>query len=425
MTVSTRFLTNQMTIMKKIFVFAALAAVIGFFSASCEKVEVLEPTNIEKDWTKSIDLSNPYVKQIFEQTGCAILTEFDDTLDVFYQGADYGVIEGIELTHISPADKDKAIEWLKTNILDCFSTECIKNYFPKRIFLCDRLIIGSSPSFTPTYIHELRWSNNYWSTLEGVQHAFPFAQGWAICVNVETLFNPDTQVDYNKQYREDIMHILCCEMFMKNDWLQEIKASEDIFPEDLTMLYGLNVLDTRTYNSSDGVYYVSTPGMYRTWYGRSPKDSRYGDPVTRYDWTKMSLEGYFEFGFPDNGVNGANAYGGGYFKWPTGTPQSYTSTYYDDYATGGRITYECDGYAQISNSSQSGNNLRAPSGYYQDARNLIAALTDLNEVKLSVYGEFLIHRLWSMSEFLRTAHGIDFRKYDQNVVKMYQMHDEN
>ena len=412
--------------MKKIIVFAALAAFIGCFSSSCEKAEVLEPTNVEKDWTQGIDLSNSYVKQIFEQTGVAILTEYDDTMDVFYQGADYGVIDGIELTHISPADKDKAIQWLKTNILDCFSTECIKKYFPKRIFLCDRLIISSSPSFTPTYIHELRWSNNYWSTLEGVQHAFPFAQGWAICVNVETLFNPDTQVDYNKQYREDIMHIICCELFMKNDWLQEIKGSDDIFPEDVTMLYGLNVLDTRTYNSTDGVYYVSTPGMYRSWYGVSPKDSRRGDPITKVDWSKMTLEGYFEFGFPDNGMNSANAYGGGYFKWPTGTPASYTSTNYDDYAsTGQRITYECDGYAQISNASQSSNNLRAPSGYYQDARNLIAALTDLNEVKLSVYGEFLIHRLWSMSEFLRTEHGIDFRQYDQNVVKMYQMHDEN
>ena len=70
-----------MTIMKKIFVFAALAAVIGIFAASCEKAEVLEPTKIEKDWTKGIDLSNSYVKDIFEKTGVAILTEFDDTLD--------------------------------------------------------------------------------------------------------------------------------------------------------------------------------------------------------------------------------------------------------------------------------------------------------------------------------------------------------
>ncbi len=68
MTVSTRFLTNQMTIMKKIFVFAALATVIGIFAASCEKAEVLEPTKIEKDWTKGIDLSNRYVKEIFEKT---------------------------------------------------------------------------------------------------------------------------------------------------------------------------------------------------------------------------------------------------------------------------------------------------------------------------------------------------------------------
>ncbi len=414
-----------MTIMKKIYVFALLATMIGF-AASCNKEEALKPTNIEKDWTANMTLSNSYAKQLFDQTGVAILTDFDDTLDVFYQGADYGLLEGIELTHIASADQDRAIQWFKENILDCFSTDCIKKYFPRRIFLCNTLIIGSSPSFTPTYLHEVRWANNYWATLEGVQHAFPFKQGMAVCINVETLFNPDTQIDYNKQYREDIMHIFCCDLFMENDWLQEIKYNEDIFPDDVTALYGLNALDKRTYNSVDGTYYVSEEGMYSICFGYSPKHSRYGDPLTKVDWTKMTLENYFSFGFPDNGMNGANSYGGGYFKWPTGTPTTYTSTYHDEYATTReKITYECDGYAQISNSSQSGNNLKAPSGQYQDARCLIAALTDLNEVKLSVYGDFLIHRLWAMSEFLRNEHGIDFRKFDPDVVTMYQMHDEN
>lgn len=419
MTVSTRFLTNLMTVMKKIFVFAILASLLGFFAASCEKAEVLVPTNIEKDWTKGIDLSNSYVKQIFEQTGVAILTEYDDTLDVFYQGADYGLLKGVDITHIGAADKDRAIQWLKENILDCFSTECIKKYFPRRIFLCNTLRLGSEPGFTGTYMHELRWSNNYWG-LEGAQHAYAFKQGMAICVNVETLFNPDTQIDYNKQYREDIMHIICCHLFMENDWMEPIKTSEDILPEDVTELYGLNVLDTRQTNSMDGTYHVTAKGMYRTWYNFSPKDSRYGDPITKLDWRYMTLTGYFEFGFPDNGMN--NGCYTSYFSWPTGTPKSITSTYNDD---GERVTYEADGYCQISNTSQNGNNLKAPEGSYQDVRNLIGALADLNDVKLTVYGEFLIHRLYSLSEYLRTEYGIDFRKFSPSVVKMYQMHDEN
>mgnify|MGYP007101917666 CR=1 FL=1 len=405
--------------MKKIFALAAVAAIVGF-AASCQKEEALTPTNIEKEWAKNIDLSNSYVKQLFEQTGVAILTEYDDTLDVFYQGADYGVITSTDLTHIAAADKDKAIEWLKTNVLDCFSTDCIKTYFPRRLFLCNTLRMSSEPGFTGTWVHELRWTNNFWS-VNGAQHAFPFAQGMAVCINVETLFNPNTQIDYNKQYRSDIMNLIVDELFMKNDWMDEIRSSEDIFPEDVTMLYGLNVLDQRTYNSMDQTYYISQKGMYRTWYGISPKHPRFGDPVTMYDWTKMSLEGYFEFGFPDNGMNGANANGGGDFVWPTGTPKTYTSTYNDD---GVSKSFECDGYAQISNASQSGNNLKAPAGYYQDARNLIGALCDLNEVKLSVYGEFLINRLWAMSEFLRTEHGIDFRKFNPAVVTMYEMHEE-
>lgn len=422
MTVLTRFLTRQKIIMKKIFVFAALAAAIGIFSVSCDKAEILEPTHIEKDWTKAIDLSNTYVKQLFEQTGVAILTEYDDTLDVFYQGADYGLLQGVELTHIAAANKDRAIEWLKTNVFDCFSTECIKNYFPRRIFLCNTLRMGSEPGFTGTWIHELRWTNNYWS-ISGAQHAFPFAQGLAICIN-DAIFNPDTQVDYNTQYREDIMTLIVDELFMKNDWLQGIKNSEDIFPEDVTALYGLNVYDARS-TAADGSKYVSAKGWYQLWYGFSPKHSRYGDPVMRYDWSKMSLEGYFEFGFPDNGVNGANAYGGGYFRWPTGTPQTISSTYYDDYATTKQpVTFQCDGYAQVSNSSQTGNNLKAPSGQYQDARNLISALSNLNDVKLTVYGDFLIHRLWSISEYLR-EYGIDYRKFNPSVTHMYEMHDAN
>ena len=417
MTASTRFLSNQMTIMKKIFVFAILAAVIGFFSASCEKAEVLEPTNIEKDWTKNIDLSNPYVKEIFEQTGVAILTEFDDTLDVFYQGADYGVLKGVTLTHVAPADKDKAIEWLKTNILDCFSKECMKKYFPRRIFLCNTLLLGSEPGFMGTYMCELRWTNNYWG-LEGNQHAFAFKQGMAICVNVETLYNPDTQIDYNKQYREDIMHIICSELFMQHNWMAGIKDSEDIFPETVTSLYALPVLDYRQVNSLDGQYHVTTKGMYRTRWGVSAKDSRRGDPVTKIDWRYMSLEGYFEFGFPDNGLN--NGCYSSRFSW--GPPSSpITSTYNDD---GERITYTPDNYCIISDTSQGANYTMSPEGSYVDARNLICALTDLNETKLSVYGEFLIHRLWSMSEYLR-GYGIDFRKFDPDVVTMYQMHDEN
>ena len=137
------------------------------------------------------------------------------------------------------------------------------------------------------------------------------------------------------------------------------------------------------------------------------------------DWTKMSLQGYFEFGFPDNPVNSANSYGNGYFSWPTGTTKTGSSKYNDDGVT---KTYEYDGYVTIASSSQSGNYAKAPSGIYQDARFLVAALTALTEKKLSVYGDLVIHRLWSMSEFLRTQYGIDFRKFDPDVNTLYQMH---
>ena len=405
---------------KKISILAILATVIGL-AASCSK-ENLEPTLIEKDWSKSIDLSNSYVKQLFEQTGVAILTEYDDTLDVMYQGADYGVIQGIEITHIKAEQKAQAIEWLKTNILDCFSTECIKKYFPRKIFLCDRLVIGQSPSFTPAYMHEVRWASNNWSTLEGIQHAFPFAQGMAICVTVDVLFNPDSQVDYNTQFRQDIMHILCCELFMSHNWLDAIRNDDDLFPDDVTSLYGLNVLDGRTYNSVDQTYYNSAKGMYRLKFGYSAKDSRYGDPITKCDWTKMTLQNYFKFGFPDNPTNSLpNAYNGADIVWPTGTTKTASSRYNDE---GVSKTYEYDGYVTIASSNQlAGSSYPCgPYGMYQDARFLIAALTSVNETKLSVYGDLVIHRLWSMSEYLRTEYGIDFRKFDPNVNTLYQMH---
>ena len=413
MTVSTRFLTNQMTIMKKIFVFAALATVIGLFAASCEKVEVLEPTNIEKDWTKNIDLSNAYVKEIFEQTGVAILTEFDDTLDVFYQGADYGVIKTVNITHLSGSEKDKAIGWLKENILDCFSKECIKKYFPKRIFLTKTIVVSAEPGYIGPWLHEMRYTQNLWS-VNGTQHAFPFAQGFAVSVNTDVLFNDQSQVDYQKKFRNDIMSLLCFELFMNNDWIQGVENNEDVFPEDVTMLYGAKPLDTETSNSLDsGNKYVTAKGMYHIWYGFNAKHSRYGDPLTKLDWTKMSLEGYFEFGFPDTGTN-SNVEYGGVFKWPTGTPQSYTSTNNDAVE---RLTFECDGDVDISNT-----HCTAPNGKLRDSRNLIGALVDLNDLKLTLYGEFLIHRLWGMSEYMKEI-GVDFKKFNPVVNSMYQMHE--
>ena len=418
MTVSTRFLINQIPIMKKILSFAILAAVI-FFTGSCNKEDVLEPTNIEKDWAKNIDLSNAYVKQLYEETGVAILTEYDDTLDVFYQGSDYGVVNGVALTHIESEKKDKAIEWLKTNILDCFSTDCIKTYFPRRIFLCNTLkISGSAPGNVGSWIMELKYANNLWGA-SGSQHIFPFEQGTAIVVNVDELYNTETQIDYNKQYRTDIMTLLCHELFMKNDWLKGIESNLDIFPDDVTMLYGCNVLDTESTNSlNSSQKYVTAKGMYRLWYGCNAKDSRYGDPITKYDYTKMSLEGYFEFGFPDNGQSDNQAYGVGYFRWPTGTPYTWTSTYYDDYATTKeKLTLSSDGYITISY-----NESKAPNGSYRDARNLIFALIDLNSTKLSVYGEFLISRLYAMSEYLK-GYGIDFQKFNSSVSDMYDMHE--
>ena len=415
MTVSTRFLTNQMTIMKKIFVFAAMAAFIGIFAASCEKAEVLEPTQIEKDWTKGIDLSNPYVKQVFEQTGVAILTEFNDTTDVFYQGSDIGVIKTVDITHLTGAEKDKAIEWFKTNIMDCFSMECIKKYFPRRIFLTKTIVVSSEPGGIGPWLHEMRYTQNLWS-VNGTQHAFPFTQGFAVSVNTDVLFNEQTQIDYAKKFRNDIMSLLCFELFMKNDWLNEIQNNEDIFPEDVTMLYGARVLDTEATNSLDSPNkYVTAKGMYHIWYGYNAKHSRYGDPITKVDYRRMTLEGYFEFGFPDTGTN-CNVEYGGEFRWPTGNPTTEISTYND---AGTRVEYTCDGFVNIENY-----HCQAPNGPYRDSRNLIGALVDLNSVKLTVYGEFLIHRLWAMSEALKDI-GVDFKKFNPAVTEMYQIHDAN
>jgi len=398
---------------------------MGFF-ASCEKAEVLEPTNKEKDWTKNIDLSNSYVKEIFEKTGVAILTEFDDTLDVFYQGSDYGVVKGVNLEHIAAEDKDAAIEWLKTNILDCFSIDCIKNYFPRRIFLCHKLAIASEPSFTDTWIRELKYCNNLWGA-SGSQHAFPFAQGMAIVVNVKEVNNAQSAIDYATQYRTDIMTAICDDLYMDNDWLKGIENDPDVFSEWTTELYGRNVLDKLSYNQLDYKYHISEKGMYRMWYGFNALDPNYGDPITKQNWTMMSLEGYFEFGFPDNGQNDNKAYGATYFRWPTGKPVTVTSQYYGDgdyryYYQNAKITFEVDGYCTISNSSQSGYTLSAPKGAYRDSRDLICALADLNETKLTVYGEFLITRLWGMSEYLKT-YGIDFTKFNPAVVKMYEIHE--
>lgn len=401
--------------MKKILAFAVLAVLVGFTTA-CEK-EVLEPTQMENNWAQKIDFSNSYVKQLYEQTGVAILTEYNDTTDVFYQGSDFGVINSVTLTHLSAANKDKAIEWLKTNIMDCFSTECIKKYFPRRIFLCNTLIAQAAPGHIGPWMREMRYSNNLWG-VQGSQHAMAFAQGFMVCIN-DVLFNTDTQVDYQKQFRNDIMSLLCFELFMKNDWVEGIRDNIDLFPEDLTELYGCRIQDTESNNPLGGNKYVTKKGMWRIWYGASHKDPRKGDEVSKNDYNRVSLEGYFQFGFPDTGINDNKAYGGA-FSWPTGTPTTYKSTNYDGYTSGlPAKEYQCDGFLSISNTQGT-----APNGPLRDSRNLIGALVDLNDLKLTVYGEFLIHRLWAMSEYMKEL-GVDFKKFNPVVDTMYQMHAQN
>lgn len=390
-----------------------MAFMIGF-TASCNK-ETLEPTNMEKDWAKNIDLSNSYVKNLYEQTGVALLTDFDDTLDVFYQGADEGVLTMAQITHLTPEKKDPAIKWFKENILDYFSTECIKNYFPRRIFLCDKLTVDDTPNSAGAWVNEIRYTNNLWGTT-GVQHAYPFAQGFAVNISVDYLLNEETSVDYATAFRVDIMTLLCDELFMKHDWLDGIGNNTDIFPDELTDLYSRYLLD-RTTNDANGNPYVTDAkqGMWSRWFGKPATDKNYGDPLTYCDKTKMTLKGYFQFGFPDHGQNDNVGYGSSSFKWATGTPQQYTS---NNNADKENRTCTIDGYISFTNTQDV-----APDSQYRDARNLILALCDLDDMRLSVYGDFLLDRLYIMSEYLK-GYGIDFRRFNPSVAKMYKMHEE-
>lgn len=401
--------------MKKIFVFAFAAFMIGF-AASCSK-EVLEPTNMEKDWAKNIDLSNSYVKDLYEKTGVAILTEFDDTTDVFYQGAEYGITTMGEITHVAPEQKDAAIKWLKENILDCFSYDCIRKYFPRRIFVCANLKMFDTPDFSGGWINELRYTNNLWDA-NGVQHAYPYAQGFAVNVNMDVLGNTETTVDYNHQYRVDIMNLLCDELFENNNWMDVMEFDPELFPEDVTMLYGHGLLD-KTYSGTDanGDYYVKEgdEGCWNMWYGGWPAtDVDMGDPITMCDKSRMSLEGYFQFGFPDDGQYGNMATTYGVFHWPTGTETTYSSKNNPDKET---REYSCDGYVSL------GYYTNVADSKHRDARNLISALCDLQDVKLTVYGDFLIDRLCIFSDYMKDF-GVDFKKFSPSVVKMYQMHEE-
>ena len=403
--------------MKKILIFAFAAFMIGF-TASCSK-EALEPTNCEKNWAENIDLSNSYVKDLYEKTGVAILTEFDDTLDVFYQGADEGVLTIMSLEHLTADQKDASIQWLKENVLDCFSTECIKKYFPRRIFLCATLEVMDTPGCVGGWVDELRYTNNLWDC-NGIQHAFPVAQGFVVNVNPLVLQNEETTVDYDTQFRVDIMTLLCDELFMYNDLCDEVTSDPDLFPEDVTELYNRYVRDKYTTDVTGKNKYVKDETLYRgqwsMWHSGYPVDhEKYGDPVTYCDNAKMSLEGFFQFGFPDHGQNYNLGYGQTTFKWPTGTPKTYSSNNNTDKEM---RSYTTDGYMSFSTYYD-----RAPDTIYRDARNLILALCDVNDVKLTVYGDWLIERLWRMSEYFKDF-GVDFQKFNPSVANIYKMMEE-
>ncbi len=111
---------------------------------SCSDDDDTTPSMADEDRLESlIDKSNPDIMEFKEKYGTYILYEFDHILDFAYQFEEAAAWRNAEVTRLAKEDVPEAVKFLKENFFSCYDDKILKEYFPRKLLLCNKITGGT------------------------------------------------------------------------------------------------------------------------------------------------------------------------------------------------------------------------------------------------------------------------------------------
>ena len=253
-----------------------------FLLAGCEKEEDLTPTNIEVDWHDYLDMSNPIVKQMYDECQVGLLTDFDLNRDMLNNSTSYWEMLRMDKFETSTGI-DSAFVFLQETFLSYFTNKSfIRDYFPRKIILTRELLLNyvittnlGNPYSSIIEESDLRVSSQATGSLHSIFNkvAFAFSMKFS-SIFYESESEPGIFPNYNG-YVLDNMYIFLSALFDRNNFYDAFGA--DFYLPEMVYCYGKAMSQTPTALND------YTPGIWQE-DGGDPSDASAADKY--WVWNK-------------------------------------------------------------------------------------------------------------------------------------------
>lgn len=197
---------------------------------SCEKEDAITASGLDQDHVlDSLDMSYPIVKEYYEKYGVAILTRFDENVDLkfnFYTEHDHIFWNALEIGRITRKSQcDSIMEILEGDILSCFKDEFEfngktfrsdfrKKYFPNKILLTNSLVSQSS-----SYGIATESVNGVGGSLIGALHCVENDNALILNIDTETMLVSEESF---QRFRKDMIYVLVAYAITKHKLYDEV-----------------------------------------------------------------------------------------------------------------------------------------------------------------------------------------------------------
>lgn len=220
-----------------------------FIAAGCDHEDQLAPTLKEKDWSDSLDMSVPMVKECYEKYGFGLLTKFDVTRDVAYNIDSYWqelMISRMDRT----TEIDSAFTFFQESFLQYFTKdEFIKKYFPRKIILTREVFLNktSNPYCTQCMESDARVSATAVNSLHSI-----FSKGsFVFSAKLDAIYYSEKNY---QDYKLDNLYLFLSYLFEINDFYNVFGI--DFYLSDMASYYG------RHFSGGATIYTGNKPGVY-------------------------------------------------------------------------------------------------------------------------------------------------------------------